>query len=229
MTTHAHPRISPDHTLAELATELAGASRVFQRHELDFCCGGGKTLGEACRERRLAVIQVIGELEQEVAGSAPARDWRDGTISQLLTHIVDGYHRSHREELPRLWAMADKVERVHAGKSGLPRGLAAHLRWMVDSLDLHMQKEEQVLFPWLLVGEYQRAMMPISCMEHEHEEHGRSLAKTRDLTNGLVPPAEACTTWRALYAGLEEFERAVMEHVHLENHVLFPWVRELAG
>ncbi len=134
----------------------------------------------------------------------------------------DHFHAGHRQELPRLLAMAAKVEHVHADKPDCPRGLAAHLQAMTGRLEQHMQKEETVLFPMLMAGAAARAVAPIQVLTAEHEEHGRDLARLRTLAHAFVPPPGACGTWRALYLGLAEFERAIMEHIHLENHVLFP-------
>ena len=149
------------------------------------------------------------------------------TETSLIDHILTRFHEDHRAEVPRLLAMARKVEEVHGDKPACPTGLAAHLEHMNEELELHMQKEEEVLFPLLRAGRGRMAQMPIHVMEEEHEEHARNLARMRELAHGFVPPDEACNTWRALYLGLEELERDVMEHVHLENNVLFP--RALTG
>jgi regulator of cell morphogenesis and NO signaling len=216
-------------TLAELAANWAGASRVFQRHDLDFCCQGKRTLADACRERRLAVDELVAELRAELTPVADANNWRELPQVQLIAHVVDHYHAGHRAELPRLVAMAEKVERVHGGRPECPTGLVAHLHTLTRELELHMQKEEQVLFPMLVAGGGARARAPIECLTAEHDEHGRALARMRELAHGYVPPEHACGTWRALYLGLADFEREVMEHVHLENHLLFPRALDAAG
>jgi regulator of cell morphogenesis and NO signaling len=216
------PILTADTTLADLATRFAGASRVFQRHDLDFCCQGRRSLAEACRERRLPVDTLLAELAAELSPVPPDADWAELPLVQLIAHIVDHFHFEHRAELPRLIAMAEKVERVHAGRPGVPAGVAAHLRTLAHELEQHMQKEEQVLFPMLIAGNAGPAWAPIRCLTAEHDEHGRALARLRELAHGYTPPPHACGTWTALYLGLAAFERAVMEHVHLENHVLFP-------
>ena len=209
-------------TLADLAANWAGASRVFQRHDLDFCCQGRRTLADACRERRMAVDDLLAELRAELVPIAQVDNWRERPLVQVITHIVDHFHAGHRDELPRLIAMAEKVERVHAGRPDCPHGLAAHLRDVAHDLEQHMQKEEAVLFPMIVAGAGMRAWAPIQCLTSEHDEHGRALARMRELAHGYLPPLHACGTWRALYLGLADLERDVMEHVHLENHVLFP-------
>jgi len=216
------PAITADASLASLATSWAGASRVFLRHGLDFCCHGQQTVAAACTKKGLDVEQVLGELRTELLPAGPAERWDDLPLSHLLVHILDHYHAGHRAELPRLLQMAERVEAVHAAKADCPRGLAAHLRHVAHELEQHMQKEEQVLFPMFLAGNGTRASDPISVIEAEHEEHGRNLERLRQLAHDFVPPAQACGTWRALYLGLQELERDVMQHIHLENHVLFP-------
>lgn len=215
--------ILPESTLAELATAWAGASRVFQRHDLDFCCQGKRTLAEACRDRRLPIGEVLAELRTELLAIEPDANWIGRPQAQLIAHLVDHCHRGHREELPRLLGMASKVEQVHGDNPDCPVGLADHLRALASELEQHMQQEERILFPMLLAGAELAAAAPIHCLSVEHDEHGRRLATTRAMTHDFEPPATACSTWRALYLGLHEFERSVMEHIHLENHVLFPW------
>ena len=216
--------ITPETSLAALATRFAGASRVFQRHQLDFCCRGAVSLADACRERRLATADVLAELQAAVSPTQ-GRDWSEASTADLLAHLVDHFHQDHRQELPRLLAMAEKVERAHAGRAGCPVGLAAALHEVQQDLEQHMQKEEQVLFPLLLADPHALVTGPVLCLTHEHEGHGQNLAHLRHLAHDFVPPEHACGTWQALYLGLAAFERAVMEHIHLENHVLFPRCR----
>jgi len=220
---HETANLSTGATLADLAVTHAGATRVFHRHGLDFCCNGRRTLADAAETHGLDPLELVTELEREVERSAGTFDrWDEKPIESLIEHVLDRFHAKHREDVPRLLAMAQKVEEVHGNKDTCPRGLAAHLARMAEELEEHMQKEEQVLFPLIRAGQGPMAGMPVRVMEQEHEDHGRNLARLRQLAHDFVPPAEACTTWRALYLGLAELEREVMEHIHLENNVLFP-------
>jgi len=119
--------IDAQQTLAGLATRFAGAARVFQRHGLDFCCGGQVTLGDACRNRRLDVGAVVDDLQRELRTVADGERWDDRPLPQLIDHLLRHYHDAHRRVLPHLLTMAAKVERVHAARADCPRGLAAHL------------------------------------------------------------------------------------------------------
>lgn len=224
MSTTDTPSITPASTLADLAVRSAGATRVFHAHALDFCCNGRISIADICAQKKLDPDALIAELEAATAEHADFERWDDAPIPALIEHILEDFHAAHRAEVPRLLDMAEKVERVHGDKASCPKGLAAHLTLMRDSLDEHMQKEEQVLFPMILAGRGRMASMPISCMEDEHKDHGLNLEKLRALVTDYVPPAEACTTWRALYLGLEQLERDLMEHISLENNVLHPRV-----
>ncbi|MBM3990507.1 MAG: iron-sulfur cluster repair protein YtfE [Planctomycetes bacterium] len=220
--THSTAPIRPDTTLADLATTHAGASRVFHRHGLDFCCHGRISLAKACAEHKLDLDALLSELRAEEQRTESFEQWDERALPQLVEHLLANFHLRHREELPRLIAAARKVESVHGEKSSCPKGLAAHLEHMAEELEDHMQKEEQVLFPMVLAGRGAMAAMPVQVLEMEHNDHALNLQRSRALAHGFVPPSEACGTWRALYLGLEAFERDVMQHIHLENNVLFP-------
>jgi len=214
--------IGPDSTVGVIATEHPLATRVFARHGIDFCCGGARPLDAACRERGLDTAEILGEIRAELA-DAPASEvrWDRAPLADLVAHIVSTYHAPLREELPRLEAMARKVHRVHGEKD--PERLADVLRTFLAlkaDLDQHLMKEEQILFPMIVAGNGAMAGGPISVMEHEHDDAGAALRRLRRLTDDYVPPATACNTWRALWAGLADLERALHEHIHLENNVL---------
>lgn len=123
--------------------------------------------------------------------------------------------------------MAEKVERVHAEKPACPKGLAKQLNLIYQDLSQHMMKEERILFPLIEQGMGAQAGGPISVMESEHDEAGEQLEVIKFLTNNVVPPEGACNTWQALYAGINEFISDLMEHISLENNLLFP--RALRG
>ncbi|MGK0220248.1 MAG: regulator of cell morphogenesis and NO signaling, partial [Planctomycetota bacterium] len=148
-------------------------------------------------------------------------------LPDFVQYILDNFHAAHREELPRLTAMARKVEQVHGEKPDCPRGLGEFLERLTEELEMHMQKEEQMLFPMILAGRGRMVAMPISVMEEEHQDHGKNLERMRELAANFEPPEGACNTWRALYLGLAQLERDLMEHIHLENNALFP--RALKG
>lgn len=224
MNPNATSPIDASRTLAELATSLPSASRVFHRHALDFCCNGRRTVAEACAQKRLDADRLVAELRAaDAAGAAAAAiDWTTRPLDELIDHVLGSYHEPHRDELRRLVAMAKKVEAVHADKPGCPHGLTALLTAVGEELEAHMQKEELVLFPAIRRGDGHHMAAAVRAMEQEHDDHGDNLTRLRQRTGDFTPPREACNTWRALYLGLAELELELMRHIHLENHVLFP-------
>jgi regulator of cell morphogenesis and NO signaling len=215
--------LNPTQSLADLALTIPAASRVFRRHRLDFCCGGKKSVAEACAARGLDVTSILQQIEAD-APVAQSVDWQTRPLPELIDHILVNYHEPHRRELADLIELARKVERVHADKTNVPRGLTEHLAHMLEAMELHMQKEERILFPAIVRGMRSELSGPIHQMESEHDDHGESLRVLRDLASDFIPPPEACTSWRALFLRCEQLEADLMAHVHLENHVLFPRV-----
>jgi regulator of cell morphogenesis and NO signaling len=208
-----------DRTLADIAATLPGATAVFRSHKLDFCCGGGISLKEAAGKRGLA----LGELEGELIALGDGRGAAaPEETAALIEHILTRYHAVHRAELPELIRLARRVEAVHRAHPEAPLGLADLLEDTLHELATHMQKEEMMLFPMMLQGGHPMIQYPITVMRAEHEEHGNRLRLLEGLTNGGAAPADACATWRALYAGTRKLADDLMEHIHLENNLLFP-------
>lgn len=140
----------------------------------------------------------------------------------LIAHILTRFHEVHRRQLPELIRLASRVEAAHAGHQAAPRGLADLLISMQAELLQHMEKEESILFPMLQRGGTPFVVHPIGVMRMEHEEHDERLQQLMALTRNATPPADACTTWRQLCAGVREFADDLQQHIHLENEVLFP-------
>lgn len=207
-----------DRSLAEIARELPGATAVFRRHKLDFCCGGDQSL------RAAATVQGIdpAQIERELQALAPIDAEAPEAPLPLIDHILTRFHETHRRELPELITMAHRVEETHAQHPQVPKGLARLLEHIAEAIEEHMQKEEQILFPMMRAGISGMVAGPIAVMEHEHVEHGERLRQLEAMTHDHTPPADACTTWRALYAGTRKLVDDVMQHIHLENNVLFP-------
>jgi regulator of cell morphogenesis and NO signaling len=164
---------------------------------------------------------LLAEISSETRSASLEESWSDRPLPEVIGRIVNHYHARLRLELPLLLQMARKVEAVHVEKESVPKGLAAHVEALSQTLLDHLDKEEQGLFPLLLSGRGGQPGPTVFALEREHEDVALGLQKTRSLTANLTPPAEACTTWRALYLRLDELEGEVMEHVHLENNVLF--------
>jgi regulator of cell morphogenesis and NO signaling len=208
-------------SLADLATANPAATRVFLRHRLDFCCGGRQSLADACKKAGLDPVAIAAELEQEARGAVEIHG-DQLTQPELADHIERHYHAALRRDLPPLIEAARKVERVHAQKPDVPACLGDVLAEFLDDMERHMQKEEKILFPMIRRGMQGDAVyMPIRVMESEHHSHGEHLARIRALTKDLRIPPHACATWTALYHGLVAVEAELLQHIHLENNILF--------
>lgn len=207
--------------LGDLARIIPGATAVFHANRLDFCCQGHRTLADAAAKKGINAADVIAQLEALEPGTSAMRDWQLAPTAELVEHILARFHMRHREQLPELIRLARRVEQVHGDRPDCPNGLAEHLSYMAQELESHMLKEEQILFPLLLEGREEAAGGPISVMRFEHEQHGEALDEIVRLTDDITPPLGACNTWQALYRGLEELRQDLIQHIHLENNILF--------
>jgi regulator of cell morphogenesis and NO signaling len=236
--------LTPETTVAEIASAMPRAIPVFQKHGIDFCCGGRRALAEVCSEKGVGFDAIVCEIES--SGGQPLRsdtDWTTEPLAALIDHIVTRYHAGLREELPRLLALAEKVANVHgANHTDTLPGLRDTFRALKDELDSHMKKEEHVLFPYVRELEtVARGLRPsfsiplglasgaVGVMEREHAIAGLALKTMHRLTGGFRPPDDACGSFGALYAGLEIFEADLHAHIHLENNILFPRAMEMEG
>lgn len=210
-----------EQTVGQLARDIPGATALFHKLKLDFCCGGNKSLAEASAKRGLDIAEVVGALEELNSGPVDRQEIRQLGNPELIEHILTRYHDVHRQQLPELIRLAQRVERVHGGHPACPAGLSAHLSQMQQELEEHMAKEEQILFPMIARGMTGMASAPVMVMRQDHDDHGDALDTVLALTSELTLPDGACNTWRALYAGLETLRQDLMEHIHLENNVLF--------
>jgi regulator of cell morphogenesis and NO signaling len=219
--------LTSESRVGEIATQHPLATRVFARHGIDFCCGGGVALAHACAKRQLDTAAVLEEIERAIAapGTEETR-WDERPLADLVRHIVEQFHAPLREELPRLESMARKVFRVHGDKD--PARLAALLESFLalkGELDEHMHLEEERLFPAILAHATASSPVPAAPLAKfvdDHSRVGAELARLRELTDDFRVPEEACNTWSALWHGLGALEADLHEHIHLENNVLFP-------
>jgi regulator of cell morphogenesis and NO signaling len=203
--------------IGEIAVQLPGATVIFRKHKLDYCCGGAISLAGAVERRGIA----LADVERQLAALIPQPTDLPDDSNRMIDLIISRYHDTHRRELPELIQLARRVERVHAQHPDVPAGLAEFLEQMNDDLGSHMQKEELVLFP-MIRAEHPMVSVPIAAMQAEHVDHGRSLEHLAELTHDMQPPDGACGSWRALYSGLNKLSNDLVDHIHIENNILFP-------
>jgi regulator of cell morphogenesis and NO signaling len=227
--------ISPDITLGELVTQHPELARELDRRHLDYCCGGSTRLAEACASAGLDPASVLGELAA-AATEASLPDWLTFGAAQLVDHLEATHHRYLWDELPRIDALMTKVLAVHGERHPELQRIAECFGELRADMEPHLVKEERVLFP--MVRELARSDQlpgfhcgslrnPISVMLSEHDRVGELLANLRRLTNGYRPPADGCASYTALFVAFDELEHDTHEHVHKENHRLFPLAVEL--
>ncbi len=219
MTTHAHS-IDASHAIGDIAATLPGATAVFRKFRLNFCCHGSQSLADAARARNIdmgTLVHALQNLDDSAAPSAASRSTHD-----LIDHILTRYHEGHRHDFPEIIALSRKVEAVHAQHPKAPIGLADLLYQMLGALEVHMKKEEIILFPAMKRAIDRQFNEPISKLRHDHNDQGEQLARIEALTNGFTPPEDACHSWRTLYDATAKLTDDIMTHIHLENNVLFP-------
>jgi len=226
-------------TVGQMVVERPQRSRVFDRLRIDYCCGGKRTLEEACAKRGLDLKAVLAELE---AFDAEANTQPDAVrpANLTMTELADDIERTHhaylREELPRLGDLVKKVSAVHGQAHPWLAGLTSVYAELVAELEPHMLKEEQILFP--MIRELDRAATapsfhcgsvgnPIRMMEMEHQNAGAALGRIREITTDYEIPEGACNSFRAMLSGLEHLEADLHLHIHKENEILFPKASEM--
>lgn len=226
-------------SLGELVTEHPELARELERRGLDYCCGGQRSLAEACAAQGSDAAAVAAELAA-VAGPAAPDGWATLDPIGLVEHLLATHHRYLWEELPRIDALVEKIVAVHGSRHPELVDVADCFGAIRADLEPHMLKEERVLFPMIrdLVAAAGSAdpapafhcgtlRNPINVMEREHDAVGGLLARLRELTDGYRTPDDGCATYRTCFAALEELEADTHLHVHKENNVLFPLVVRL--
>jgi regulator of cell morphogenesis and NO signaling len=228
-------------TVREFAVEVPQATRLFETLGIDYCCGGGKSLRDACASANLSVDEVVGKLVASVKQSAasPAADWATSSLTDLADYIVNKHHVYVRQELPRLDQLLNKVATKHGEKHPELIKIKNLFRGVNEELSSHLMKEEQILFPYIKELESpqssnRRTMFgsvrnPIHMMEIEHDSAGDAMKEIRELSNNFTAPDEGCFSYKTLYQGLLEFEADLHQHIHLENNILFPRAIQLEG
>jgi regulator of cell morphogenesis and NO signaling len=217
-------------TVREFAVEIPQATRLFEKLGIDYCCGGGKSLREACESANIPVEEVVGKLLASAKeGATQANgDWTSARLSELVDYIVAKHHVYIRQELPRLEPLLNKVASKHAQNHPELNRVQSIFHALGEELTSHLMKEEQILFPYVKELEASRESAlrvrppmfgsvrnPIHMMEIEHDSAGDAMRELRKITNGFTAPDEGCFSYKTLYQGLAEFEADLHQHIHL--------------
>jgi len=227
-------------TIGEIVSDDYRTAQVFKKHGIDFCCGGGRTLADACEHRGIDRETVIRELNMLGSSNSLADNYKDWSPDFLVDYIINNHHQYVRSKLPEIQIYAEKVAKVHGGRHPETIEILRIVKELTADMKNHMKKEEEILFPYVKKlaaaeqhgenpdePEFGTAAEPIAMMEDEHEEAGGGMDEIRRLSNDFTPPEDACATYRVLYENLREFQDDLHKHVHLENNILFPKTLEM--
>ena len=227
---------SADRTIGDFVAEDYRTAAVFEKHGIDFCCGGKVTLSAACREKGIDPGMILREIE--AARSTPldrSHNYAAWDLSFLADYIINTHHAYLWENLPQIAAYVHKVAQVHGANHPEVIEIAAIFDRIATDMDAHLREEEEVLFPTIrkLEAAGKTGAVPdpkdldtigvsLEKLIREHDEVGESVHAIRRLSNDYALPSDACNTFMVTYQKLEEFEDDLHKHVHLENNILFP-------
>lgn len=232
-----------DTKVKEIALSNPEARRILEDAGVDYCCGGEKSLHDACLHTDVPTEEILKRLHENTKLASPDQDnWASASLGSLTQHIREKHHQYVRESIPRVQSKLEKV----AAKHGKNHPEIADIQRLFSEIGremiMHMQKEEQILFPYIDGLErsvnahrsveppfFQTVVNPIQAMMKDHDSAGELLRHIRKASNEYTAPADACTTYKALYQELQEFEADLHQHVHLENNILFPRAVEMEG
>jgi regulator of cell morphogenesis and NO signaling len=223
----------PSARIGDIVLATPAAMRVFESLNIDYCCGGHRSLADACAQAGQDLHDVLPLLETLPAPGAVQegpQKWADAPLDQLADYIETTHHVFTRSELARVAPLMEKVLHVHGDHHPELDRIADLFAALAGDLMPHLEKEEQILFPFIRSlaagqggpGHCGSVQNPIRVMTNEHEAAGDILHELRELTEDYTAPADACGSFRSLYMGLAALEADLHQHIYLENHILFP-------
>ena len=228
--------ITQNPNIGELVTHDWRKAEVFKKYNIDFCCGGKKTVEEACAKK--GVDPAVVEFELKKIDEKPlnnTHNFNSWKLDFLADYIVNNHHQDVSEAIPFLAELSEKVSRVHGEHHPELVEIERHTQAVIHELTLHMRKEEMILFPYIrqmvqatedhkpiAPPPFGTIANPINMMEEDHLMAGNALESIASLSNQFTPPVDACMSYRVLFAKLQEFQQDLHQHVHLENNILFP-------
>ncbi len=225
----------------DIALSNPAASQILEDAGLDYCCGGGKSLHEACLHADVPAEEILKRLRENSKHVSPDEaNWASAPLVDLTRHIRERHHRYVREAIARVQPLLDKVEAKHGKNHSEIADIRRLFTEVGREMIMHMQKEEQILFPYIDALEkatnahssveppfFQTVRNPINAMMKEHDAAGELVKQIRKASSEYTAPAGACTSYKTLYQDLRQFEADLHQHVHLENNILFPRAVEM--
>lgn len=222
-------------TVAEIVADNYKTADVFKKYGIDFCCGGQTSVSEVCTRKNINLSDIERDLSNINLMTRTSNNFNGWELDFLIDYILTAHHSYVVDNIPRIKEYAKKVAKVHGHHYKEVVEIETLFNTIAEELILHMHKEENILFPYIVelvksqnnkqksqIPPFGQIQNPIRMMEMEHESVGSTFKKIAKLSNNYTPPPEACNTFNVLYAKLQEFEEDLHKHIHLENNILFP-------
>lgn len=230
-------------SVRDLALEIPGATRVFEKVGIDYCCGGAASLENACASAGIEtadVVRALDETQQHQPLTGEVKDWQSAPLTELIDYILEKHHVFTKQELLRLDALVAKVYAAHGERHPELLRLQELFKNLDEDLTPHMLKEEQVLFPHIKRMEaalenhttlpappFMTVRNPVRMMSLEHDRAGDLLREMRRVSSDYIVPLDGCVSYQTLYQALKELEEDLHQHIFLENNILFPRAVEM--
>jgi regulator of cell morphogenesis and NO signaling len=229
-------KFSGETNVKEIALSNCAARNILEDAGIDYCCGGGKSLSEACITAKVSETQILNLLQVNgQRASASESQWTAAPLAELTRHIRERHHQYVRDSIPRLRSLIAKIREKHGHRHHELANIEEMFAEVAREMLMHMQKEEQILFPFIDSLEraakgntaieppfFHTVKNPIFSMMKEHDQAGELVRRIREESGGYKAPSDACASYQGAYQGLQEFEEDLHLHIHLENNILFP-------
>ena len=223
-------------TIGEIVANDFRTAAVFSKHGIDFCCKGQRSIDEVCEKNNLNQSFLSQELTDVMNNKGgESIDYKSWPLDLLADYVEKKHHRYVVEKTPTLIQFLNKLCKVHGAAHPELFEITELFTGSAEDLASHMNKEETILFPFIrLMAEaksqnrdiatphFGTVENPVEIMKHEHEVEGDRFRKIAELTNNYTPPADACNTYKVTFAMLDEFEKDLHTHIHIENNIMFP-------
>ena len=228
--------INDNSIIKEIVANNFQTAKVFEKHKIDFCCNGNRPLKDAAKGKEISITKLITDLQNTLnTDNGSSERYDDWGLVFLSNYIVNNHHSYVKEAIPRIQSHLNKVESKHGESHPYMIQVNKLFQQISKEMISHMSKEEKILFPIVKylegcetfkekprTGGYGTIKSPIASLENEHNGAGNIMEEIRNITNNYNLPGDACTTFTLTYKELEEFEKDLHKHVHLENNILFP-------
>ena len=222
--------------VGQFVAEDFRTAAVFSSYGIDFCCKGEISVQEACKNKTIDLNDLLEKLQHvQSSNNLPSIDYKSWPLDLLADYIEKKHHRYVEEKTPVLRQFLDKLCKVHGQRHPELLEITTLFIGCAKDMASHMKKEELILFPFIKrmvrakadgikieSPQFTTVENPIALMKHDHEAEGDRFRNIAELTNSYTPPADACNTYKVTFAMLDEFEKDLHLHIHLENNILFP-------